>query len=180
MKFTLQQLETERLFLRPLQPMDVDDLKEIYSDRDTIKYWGMHPIHERADISNIVKDATEAMASGTKLTLGVFECSSMKLVGLVLFFNLIDTSRRGEIGYALNRNYRRKGYMKEAMQSVIAYLFDEVGVRRIEADINPENKDSAKLLSSLNFEHEGTLKGRWEFDGKINDSQLYGLLNTNL
>jgi len=47
---------------------------------------------------------------------------------------------------------------------------------RIEADVDPRNTGSIKLLEKLNFRREGFLRQRWRVNGEVCDSVLLGLL----
>ena len=51
-----------------------------------------------------------------------------------------------------------------------------LGLRRIEAEIDPDNHASAKALEKLGFTREGLLRQRWEINGIVSDSALYGRL----
>jgi RimJ/RimL family protein N-acetyltransferase len=66
--------------------------------------------------------------------------------------------------------------MSEAAHAVIDHGFNTVGLRRLEADIDPRNLGSAKLLERLGFVREGLLRERWVVGDEISDSALYGLL----
>ena len=48
-----------------------------------------------------------------------------------------------------------KGYMKEGLSQVIRYAFDELGLHRLEANIQPENQASIALAQSVGFIYEG-------------------------
>jgi ribosomal-protein-alanine N-acetyltransferase len=59
------------------------------------------------------------------------------------------------------------GYMKEGMLQVIQHAFDELGLHRLEANIQPGNLASIGLARSTGFEYEGfsprflKIKGEW-------------------
>ena len=69
-----------------------------------------------------------------------------------------------------------KGYIGEAGEALIQYGFTSLGLRRIEAEIDPDNHASAKALEKLGFAQEGLLRQRWEIGGVVSDSALYGRL----
>ena len=56
------------------------------------------------------------------------------------------------------------------------FAFEELGLRRIEADVDPRNEASIRLLERLGFQREGYLRERWLVDQEINDTVFYGLL----
>jgi len=59
---------------------------------------------------------------------------------------------------------------------ILRHLFDGMGLRRIEADIDPRNLASCRLVEKLGFVREGTLRERWHVNGEVCDSAIYGLL----
>ena len=57
-----------------------------------------------------------------------------------------------------------------------AEAFDRRGVRRIMADVDPDNIPSVRVFEKLGFGYEGRLRGEWETHLGIRDSLIYGLL----
>ena len=88
-------------------------------------------------------------------------------------------AQRAEIGFGLQSAYWGKGYMSEAARAVVDCGFDVLRLHRIEADIDPRNRASARVLEKLGFVREGLLRERWIVDGEISDSAIYGLLRTD-
>jgi len=76
----------------------------------------------------------------------------------------------------LGRKHWGAGYMLEAMRGLVRFAFEEMQLRRLEAEIDPRNAASAKLLERLGFVREGLLRQRWDLKGEVTDSGLYGLL----
>jgi RimJ/RimL family protein N-acetyltransferase len=79
----------------------------------------------------------------------------------------------------LDRAFWGKGYMREAMAALIDHAFRVLRLHRIEADIDPRNSASAKLLKSLHFVHEGHMRERWIVNGEICDTDFFGLLRSD-
>jgi RimJ/RimL family protein N-acetyltransferase len=59
------------------------------------------------------------------------------------------------LGYYLFSTYSEKGLMKEGLHLVIQHAFTKLGLHRLEANIQPDNTSSVKLIQSLGFRHEG-------------------------
>jgi RimJ/RimL family protein N-acetyltransferase len=59
---------------------------------------------------------------------------------------------------------------------LLAYAFDELDLRRIEADVDPRNAASIRTLERLGFRREGYLRERWRVNGEVQDALFYGLL----
>ena len=66
--------------------------------------------------------------------------------------------------------------MHEALQALLAYAFHALDLNRLEADIDPRNLASAKVLKQLGFLKEGHLRDRWIVNNEVSDTALYGLL----
>ena len=66
--------------------------------------------------------------------------------------------------------------MHEALVRFVGYAFDDLGLHRLEADIDPDNAASARSLRRLGFVREGLLRERWIVNDTISDSEMYGLL----
>ena len=84
--------------------------------------------------------------------------------------------RSAEIGYAFDRAHWGNGYAVEAVEAIVEYLFDEIGVTRIMAMLHPDNSASAMVLERTGFLFEGhTRKSFWVGD-EVSDDHIYGLL----
>lgn len=98
------------------------------------------------------------------------------VVGSILVFKFDEASRRAELGYVVGRRHWRQGYASEALRALLAHLFCAQGMRRVEAEVNPENVASTALLRALGFSLEGHLRERYEAKGKVYGVDVYGLL----
>ena len=99
-----------------------------------------------------------------------------RMLGHVGVFNFHEPSGRAEIGYGLLRRHWGRGYMHEALEAVIDWAFGPLGLRRLEADIDPRNEASIRALERMGFAREGMLRERWQVADEISDSLLVGLL----
>lgn len=82
------------------------------------------------------------------------------MVGTCLLFRLDENSSRAELGYVLGRRYWRSGLMNEALHALIGQTSHVFGIRRLEAEVNPPNVASARVLERLGFAREGVLRQR--------------------
>ena len=65
------------------------------------------------------------------------------------------------------------------MGTLINYAFTELGLRRLEADVDPHNAKCLKSLETLGFKREGYLRQRWLVAGELQDSVILGLLKSD-
>lgn len=93
--------------------------------------------------------------------------------------NFTQISRGGfqscMLGYALARDAQGKGLMCEALRAAIDYVWDEVGLHRIQATYMPHNERSGRLLRRLGFVVEGYARDYLFIDGKWRDHILTAL-----
>lgn len=173
---SLPTLESPRLRLRQLQVADIGDLFAIFSDEQTMRYWSHAPFKEKAEAETYLRNINAGRVNGTHLQWGIALRETDKIIGTTTLFSLNPKYRRAEIGYALASAYWAFGFGREALVAVLSHAFDTLGYLRIEADVDPRNLASSRLVEKLGFKLEGRLRERWHVDDEIQDSAIYGLL----
>ena len=172
-------LATERLHLRQLIAADAPSLFAICSDDAVMRYGGSPPWGNieiaRSKIDKDRRDAEE----GTSFRLGLFSRGDGSMLGTCTLFHIDEQCRRAEIGYLLASSAWGNGYATEAVSALLMHAFDAMNLNRIEADIDPLNAASARLLEQEGFVREGLLRERWIVGDKKSDSALYGLLKAD-
>jgi RimJ/RimL family protein N-acetyltransferase len=141
-----------------------------------MRYWSSPPWSSPSQAENLIERDLRELAAGEHLRLGIFLSRRGPLVGTCSLFNFNEPCRRAEIGYGIARTHWRRGYMFEAASALIAWAFDELGLNRLEADVDPRNIGSSRSLEKLGFTREGLLRERWIVGTEVSDSALYGLL----
>ncbi|UPT73148.1 MAG: GNAT family N-acetyltransferase [Elusimicrobiota bacterium] len=114
--------------------------------------------------------------TGAGLQLAIVDKASGKAIGLMLVFNFNEGTGSGEVGYTLAREHWGKGLAKEALKPFIEFCFKELGLKRLDAQIDPRNVASGKVLERLGFKHEGHQRRNHFAKDEISDTGLYGLL----
>jgi RimJ/RimL family protein N-acetyltransferase len=66
--------------------------------------------------------------------------------------------------------------MGEALGVLINHAFGLMKLRRLEADVDPRNVSSMRILGKLGFSQEGLLRERWNVNGEVQDTAFHGLL----
>jgi ribosomal-protein-alanine N-acetyltransferase len=165
-----------RVRLRPLDEPDAPAVLALYSDPETMRYLARPRMSELAHADELIAKSREGYADGRLLQLALERTADGAFLGLALLFNFNKGSARAEIGYALATAHRSQGYMIEALAALIDHAFGALALNRLEADIDPRNIASARLLERLGFAPEGVLRERWIVAGEPSDSRMYGLL----
>ncbi len=169
------QLRTPRLVLRPLTEADVPALFTIHSDPKTMRYWsGSVWKDEERGRAMVARDHDQDLTDHLRLGIELIETG--QLIGTCTLFEIDDQCSRAELGYMLGSFAWGQGYMREALRAFLSHAFSEMNLRRIEADTDPRNETSLRLLGSLGFVKEGHFRERWVVDGEVSDSAMFGLL----
>ena len=173
---SLPSLNTKRMRLRELTEADVDALFRIFSHPQVVRYWGAPALADRDAAAALLAEIQENFRKRTSMKWGVAELETDQIIGTVTLFNLNLDNKRAEIGYGLDYNYWRKGYVTEALDALLSYAFDVLQLHRLEADVDPRNVGSIRTLEKMGFQREGLMRERWQVNGEIQDALFYGLL----
>ncbi|HWA89326.1 MAG TPA: GNAT family protein [Rhizomicrobium sp.] len=169
-------LQTPRLFLRPIAAADADALFEARGDAEVMRYWDW-PAQESA---KAVRQVFEAHApkpdDDTMLWWAVALSPGGPAIGECDLSEIDRHHGRAEVGFLFARRHWGKGYAREAMQAVVDHGFGTLGLTRLWARFHAGNDSSKRLLEWLGFAYEGTLKSHIVRDDARRDCHLYGLL----
>lgn len=115
---------------------------------------------------NILNESYRQYLKGITLDFGIFK--EDKLIGKIKLSNIVyGIFRNGIIGYSIDKEYEGRGHMREAMEIIINYAFEEMDLHRIEASALVDNERSKKLLKSCGFKVLGInekylfINGKW-------------------
>lgn len=167
---------TERLHLREVTRDDALALYAIHSDPQVMRFWSYPAWTQLAQAQAKVDAIATQRREQDILVWAIADADSDLLIGTLAVFAWNREQGRAEIGYSLHRDWQGRGLASEALQAVLRVLFNELGLRRLEADIDPRNHASCRLVEKLGFQREGLLRARWQVNEEVCDSLLYGLL----
>ena len=172
-----QPIESPRLLLRIVEEADLPALLTINGDDEVTRFLPYATWRSIADGQAWFARYRALIASSTASQFVVIEKASDSIIGTCLLFRHEAASDRMELGYVLGRAHWGGGLMREALSALIAHAFTAYGLRRLEAEVNPDNRASDVLLRRLGFTHEGVLRKRWMAKGAVYDINFYGLLS---
>jgi [ribosomal protein S5]-alanine N-acetyltransferase len=176
----LPAIDTARLRLRRVERADLPELLAINGDEAVTHHLPYATWRSIADADAWYERMARLVESGAATEQFVIvQRASARVIGTCLLFRLDAASARAEIGYVLGREWWGQGLAVEALRAFVAASIEHYQLRRLEADIDPLNLASARLLERLGFEREGLLRQRYFSKGRRVDAALYGLLSTD-
>lgn len=174
-------LESGRLILRPFVIEDAEAMyKNWASDPEVTKFLTWKP-HENVNTTiesisrwiNGYKDASFYQWAITVKTEGTEPIGSISVVN-----EIDEIIEDAEIGYCIGRKWWHRGITTEALECVEAFLFDEVGVKRISARHDANNPHSGDVMKKCGMAYEGRLRQAGKNNQGVCDECVYGLLKS--
>ncbi|MDJ0893633.1 MAG: GNAT family protein [Alphaproteobacteria bacterium] len=115
--------------------------------------------------------------AGTGCSLLILRQADDALLGGISLGNIRRAAAQAaSIGYWIGAPHARQGYMTEALDCVIAFAFQKLGLHRIEAACLPANAPSQALLRRAQFRLEGEARKYLCINGIWQDHEIYALL----
>jgi RimJ/RimL family protein N-acetyltransferase len=141
-----------------------------------MRYWSHKPMTSAQDAIDYANTMIEDFTKREALRWIIADFESDRMIGTCALYDINPTHARAGLGYALMPEYWGQGMATEAASLAISYGFLELGLHRIEADTEPNNLRSNKVLDRLGFQREGLLRERFMHPDGIQDSLIFGIL----
>ena len=173
-------LETHRLILRKAELADALAMFHNWaSDEDVTKFltWPTYKTVESAyPILNIWVNNYEKL-DFYQWMIVLKEIGEP--IGSISVVNHRDDIAEAEIGYCIGKHWWHQGIVSEALTAVMDYLFDEVGMNRIEAKHDVNNPHSGGVMKKCGMRYEGTSRQSDRNNQGICDLVTYGILRSD-
>lgn len=170
-------IETDRLLLRRITNDDVNEVFELRSNPETMKYIPRPLAKSTQDALDHIEMIEEKINVNAGINWAITLKGNPKLLGIIGFYRMQPENYRAEIGYMLLPDFHGKGIVPESVETLIKYGFESMKLHSIEAIIAPENYASEKVLQKCGFTKEAHFKESEFWEGKFLDKVVYSLLN---
>ena len=117
-------LVTKRLTLRQLDDNDFKEIFALRSDDNVNRYI----TRRKATNVDEAKEFIKKIIENKNLYWAICFSEAKKLMGTICLFNFSDDKMTGEVGFELSPIYQKMGIMNEAVERVINYGFNEIGL----------------------------------------------------
>ncbi len=158
------ELRSERLLLRPFSYLDLQDFYE-YARVDGVGQMAGWIPHESVAVTETV---LKSFVEGKRTFALVYEGKVIGSLGIERYseeeFPELDKAKGRMIGYVLSKDYWGRGLMPEAVNRVIAYLFEEVGLDFILCGCFLHNRQSKRVIEKCGFRHYAYHDFKTHFD----------------
>ncbi|MDP3150003.1 MAG: GNAT family N-acetyltransferase [Ignavibacteria bacterium] len=174
------ELESERILFRKILLSDAEAIYFIRSNDEVMKFMDTNKMESINDAEKMIRSAEESFNNETGLNWGIVEKRTNSFIGYFGFWRILYEHCRAEIGYALNPQYWGKGYMNETLETMMKFGLKSMRLHSVEANVNPGNDKSIKLLERAGFKREAYFRENFLFNNTFYDSIIYSLLEKAL
>ncbi|GAA0079098.1 GNAT family protein [Clostridium sp. CTA-5] len=178
-KFSFIELQGDNIVLRNLTPGNAEDLLDYYI-RNKEHLAPFEPTRDNNFYTlecqrNLLNESYRQFLNGSCIEVGIFKDD--KFIGKLKLSSIVcGIFKSGILGYSIDKAEEGKGYMKEAVNMFLKYIFDEEGLHRIEASALVDNERSKGVLKKSGFKELGLNEKYLLIDGKWKDHLTYYIL----
>ena len=164
-----------------LKEIDLSDANVIFvtidSQREYLRKWlpFIDNTKEVTDTRRFIKAMMDTPEKTKEFTFVIhFEGEFAGLIGTK---DTDKANKRTEIGYWLSEKFQKKGIITQSVLRLMQFLFDDLGMNRIQIKCATGNFSSKKIPQRLGFCHEGIERdGELLINDKFTDLDLFSML----
>ena len=146
-------IETDRLIIKSNQEVDLELLAALWADPEVTYYMGGPRNYE--EILNILREDAQVNPQPVFDLWPIIEKKTRKIIGTGgILEKDIDGRKQYEIVYVLAKSAWGNGFATEVASSLKDYAFDELGLKRVTALIEPDNLKSEKVATKIGLKYE--------------------------
>lgn len=171
---SVAELETKRLSLRQLTEDDIPFIFEIFSREETNMFVADDPVKTMEEARELYEKYISPKPH--LFRLGLFLRTTGKPIGTIGLYGIKPEDFRAVMGFDLLKEHWGNGYMTEAGKALIDYAFSEMGLNRIQASADADNKRSLAAIERMGFTREGIMRQKDFYKGAFHDDIVYSVL----
>ena len=152
-------------------------LFEIHGNAEVMQWLGTAALKDLEAVHHTVsRFLAGCVATAPSTRWGLGRKSDGQLIGTCGVFNWVKDWKKCMLGYELGVKAQGSGYMFEALNAILTWVFEHLKLHRVEALIHPDNRASFRLAERLGFQIEGTLREVAFWNNTHHDMLQLGLL----
>lgn len=169
-------ITTPRMTLRPFRVSDAVAMFKNWASDPLVTRFLTWPTHKDADVSKRVCAMWEETAGQLDNYQWCIDIGG-EAFGSIGVVRLNERAESCELGWCISRALWNRGYMTEAAEAMVDYLFNECGFYRISALHAAGNPGSGRVMQKLGMRLEGVMRSATRLtDGSRDDLLIYAVL----
>lgn len=173
-----EQLEGERVRLRPYQVGDAEALYEaIVDSRDHLRPWLPFADETEDELRDYLVRSIARWLLREGFDTGIWLRASGRFLGSIGAHPRDWDIPSFELGYWMRVSEEGHGYLTEAGRLLTSALFEQFGAKRLEIRCDASNLRSANVARRLGFVQEAHLRNqRISHAGKLRDTLVFSMI----
>ena len=172
MKNKFPTIKTNRILLREITDLDLENIFNGLSNPNVIKHYGIN-----FDSLEATKEQMIWFAEKKQMWWAICSLDNQTFYGAGGLNNIDDKENKAEIGLWLLPDFWGMGIMKEVFPLISDYGFNKLKLNRIEGFVETDNLNCKKAMSKLDFKNEGTMKDCEIKNGNLISVDVYAKTN---
>jgi ribosomal-protein-alanine N-acetyltransferase len=166
--------DAPRVWLRGFQPDDAAAVHRWFNNRDaTATLMEQRSGFCEQDARRWIERAMDDSGEDRKYAIMVE--GREEPVGFTALYGLFRQTAP-ELGALIGDDVRGEGVGRRAEALTIAKAFEEFGAHRVYGRIPADNEAAKRVVISLGWRHEGTMRAHLRRDGELADCEVWGVL----
>ena len=170
-------LENKELYLRALEPEDLDKLYEWENNTELWKFGSTLMPYSKFSLRDYLANSLHGIVYSRQLRLMAIEKKTQTAVGTVDLFDYDPIHQRAGIGILVDTPYRRRGWGSEILKLTATYAFNVLHLNQMYAYIPLSNTNSFNLLCKCGYVQAGLLKSWLKTPQGFEDVHLMQLVD---
>lgn len=172
-------LESERLRFRKLADSDALEVLILRGNLETMKFIPRPLVTTIEEALDHIKLINDNIDKNQDINWAVTEKGNDKCIGIMGFYRTQPEHFRTELGYMISPEHKGKGYVTEAVKTLLDFAFNTLNFHSIEAVIDSRHIASERILQKNGFVKEAHFKENFYYNNEFTDTIIYGLLKRN-
>lgn len=176
---TFPTLHTKRLDLVEIKQENLGDIFKLFGDQKVTQFYNIVTLTQENEAQKLIDWFQNRFTEKAGIRWGIALKDQRNIIGTIGFNNVIK-NHRANIGFDLQAEFWNRGFITEALKTVIEFGFNELEINRIEAEVMLGNLASEKVLSKIGFKKEGILRQWMYWNDTHYDMTMFSLLRKEL
>lgn len=164
----------KKIYLRQIVKEDINILYDLCTTDNVMRYNGGQGF---APSRKSMIESFTHFTNPNKKALAIIN-KNIELVGYIFFKQSRNTTDVYTIGITIGEEYWGQAYGKDAIRTLIKYLFNKKNAHKIELEVVCENVNAIKSYKDCGFIEEGIKRSKYYLEGKYIDTIIMGLLKS--
>lgn len=150
-------VDTKRLMIKPSSLDNLEKVCALFSDPEVMRYVGTGVKSREETVTYLEKSIKHHDKHGFSFC-DIYEKETGTFIGRagLIYLEMKDDQPDIEVGYALHKQFWKKGYATELASAFLNWGFENLAVNKLVAVIHPENEKSRRVLENSGMHYVGT------------------------